>query len=85
VHSELSGFLPRIRMVVRVHRPGAAAEDRELALDGVQFDLREGGAECQLTWRTHFPLPEAARAAMSLRATDMQYRRLPRSPVQVAA
>lgn len=85
VHAELSGFLPRIRMVVRVHRPGAAAEDRELALDGVQFDLREGGAECHLTWRTHFPLPEAARAAMSLRATDMQYRRLPRSPVQVAA
>ena len=35
----LSGFLPRLRMVVRLHLPQAAMQDHELALDSLQFDL----------------------------------------------
>lgn len=84
VHAELSGSLPRMRMVVRVHQPGQAAQDRELALDGVQFDMREGIADGLLTWRARFPLPDASKTMMTLRATDLAYRRLPRAADAVA-
>ena len=77
-HPRLSGLLPRSRMVVRVHLPQAAMEDRELALDSLQFDLRPGLSECQITWRARFPLPDAQLAQLVLRETDMEYRRLRR-------
>jgi hypothetical protein len=70
--------LPGIRLVLRVHRPGEHYEDRELALDGVHFDLRDDALDCFITWRVHFPLNEATLARLVLRAVDMGYRRLKR-------
>ena len=84
-YPRLSGFLPRSRMVVRVHLPRAVVEDRELALDSLQFDLRPGLFECQITWRTRFPLPDARVAQLVLRDTDMEYRRLRRPKLHGSA
>lgn len=84
-YPRLTGFLPGLRMVVRLHLPQAAMQDRELALDSLQFDLRPGMAECQLTWRVRFPLPKAQLAQLVLRDTDMDYRRRRRSKLPGAA
>jgi hypothetical protein len=81
-HRLLDTVLPSFRLVVRVHPPSGGYEDRELALDGVHFDLRDDRLDCFLTWRVRFPLNDAGMARLVLRAVDMQYRHLPRPGVR---
>ncbi len=75
LHSELAaarGVLPAVALSVHCAGGDAGSERwHALALDGLHFDFRDGGAAITLTWRVRFPLNDAARAVLTLGAARM--------------
>lgn len=64
-HPHLTGSLSGIMPGVTVGQAGPDTK-HALVLDGVHFDLRAGVDRVFLTWRTRFPLPDAAGAEIVL-------------------